>query len=337
MNGGGNSMDDGERCVALVGGRGFIGRSLAPRLRQPVRIIDADGAAGADFMMADIRDGDGLTAALQGCTEIVHLAAAHRDDMAPKEYFDVNVRGTENVCASASALGIARIVFASSAAVYGLRADAPDESMPPSPIGPYGESKRQAEEVLRRWQGQAPERRELVIVRPSAVFGAGNRANIHRLIAQFAQHGSLMIGSGANRKSVAFVENVAAFLAFLLERPVAAGCEIYNYADKPDLTMNEFREVVLQSLGQDAGAPLRLPLGAGLAAGALFDLAGRIMGRKFAVSSARIRKLCADSVIACARAQEAGFVPPSTLREALAATVVAEFGARGRSTPSSGR
>ncbi len=337
MNGGGNSGNDGAGRVALIGGRGFIGRSLAPRLRQPVRIVDADGTPGGGFAVADIRDRDGLTAALQGCAEIVHLAAAHRDDIPAGEYFDVNVRGTENVCAAASALGIARIVFASSAAVYGLRADAPDESMPPSPIGPYGESKRQAEDVLRRWQAEAPARRELVIVRPSAVFGAGNRANIHRVIAQFAQRGALMIGPGTNRKSVAFVENIAAFLAFLLERPLAAGCEIYNYADKPDLTMNEFRETVLRSLGRDTRAPLRLPLGAGLAAGALFDLAGRLTGRKFAVSRARIRKFGADSVIACGRARQAGFVPPFTLREALAATVVAEFGARGPSMPSGRR
>ncbi len=319
--------DGTARVVGITGGNGFIGRALAARLRRhcTVRLIDV--AAGGDVVAANVCDKSALAAALAGCTEIVHLAAAHRDDIATSEYFDVNVGGTQNVCAAAAAQGVARIVFASSAAVYGLQPGAPDEDTPPSPAGPYGESKRQAEEILRQWQGQDAARRELAIVRPSAVFGIGNRANIWRLMAQAARSNFVMIGKGTNRKSMAYVENVAAFLDFLMVQPVTPGYRSFNYADKPDIDMNEFCATVRQALGKSPAPMLRLPFAAGMAAGTLFDLAAAVTGRKFAISRSRVLKFCADTMMSAGRVREAGFEPPFTLKEALSETVRAEFGA----------
>lgn len=322
-------MDDasGTRVVGIIGGSGFIGRALALRLRRHCAVRAIDVAGGADVVAANVCDKAQLTAALQGCTEIVHLAAAHRDDIETSEYFDVNVGGTRNVCAAATALGIARIVFASSAAVFGLQPGAPDETTPQIPAGPYGESKKQAEEILRQWQREDTAQRELVVVRPSAVFGVGNRANIHRLMAQAARDRFIMIGKGTNRKSMAYVENVAAFLDFLMVQPVTPGYRSFNYADKPDIDMNEFCAVVRQALGKSAAPPLRLPFVAGMAAGTLLDLATAVTGRKFAVSRSRVQKFCADTVMSADLARQAGFAPPFTLKEALTDTVRAEFGA----------
>jgi nucleoside-diphosphate-sugar epimerase len=326
-----NSSADTPHLSGIIGGSGFIGKALVPRLRaySSVRVIDIARNASqpdGDFA-ADVRDKDGLAAALRGCTEIVLLAAAHADDVEPaSEYFDVNVGGTRNACAAATALGIKRIIFASSAAVFGLQPGTPQEDSPQIPAGPYGESKKQAEEVLVRWQREEPQTRELVIVRPSAVFGVGNRANIWRLMAQAARNGFVMIGQGTNRKSMAYVENVAAFLAFIAAQPVTPGTRAYNYADKPDIDMNEFCKVVREALGKNGAPPLRLPYAAGIMAGTIFDLAATLTGRKFPISRSRVQKFCADTVMSAALARRDGFEPPFTLREALARTVAAEFG-----------
>jgi len=325
------SGEAAQSVSGIIGGSGFIGRALAPRLahHHRVRIIDIardPSQPTGDFAAADVRDKGGLAAALRGCTEIIHLAAAHADDVEPSsEYFDVNVGGTRNVCAAATALGITRIVFASSAAVFGLQPGAPHEDSPHIPAGPYGESKRQAEDVLRRWQEQAPQTRELVIVRPSAVFGIGNRANIWRLMAQAARGRFVMIGPGTNRKSMAYVENVAAFFAFISGQPLTPGIRAYNYADKPDIDMNAFCRTVREALGKSGEPSLRLPYAAGMAAGALFDLAATLTGRKFPISRSRVQKFCADTMMAADLARKDGFEPPFTLREALSRTAAAEF------------
>ncbi len=317
---------------AITGGSGFIGRTLTPRLAQHhgVRIVDivqGTPQPASEFAKADVRDAAGLAAALHGCSEIIHLAAAHADDVEPhSDYFDVNVGGTRNLCAAAAALDIRRIVFTSSSAVFGLQAGAPQEDSPQTPAGPYGESKRQTEEVLRRWQQEAPDRRELVIIRPAAVFGPGNRANIYRLMAQAARDRFVMIGKGTNRKSMAYVENVAALLAFFAAQPLAPGYRVYNYADKPDVDMNEFCKTVREALGKSGTPPLRLPYAAGMAAGAVFDLAALLTGRKLTISRARVQKFCADTIIGADRVRQSGFAPPFTLRQGLARTVETEFG-----------
>ena len=54
--------------------------------------------------------------------------------------------------------------------------------------------------------------RSLVIVRPAAVFGEGNRGNVYQLLRQIASRRFVMVGSGHNRKSMAYVGNVSALL-----------------------------------------------------------------------------------------------------------------------------
>jgi GlcNAc-P-P-Und epimerase len=317
--------------LALVGGAGFIGRALAncAAPQASLRVVDIAAPAAsqtAPFVIADICDVSGLKAALQGCTGIIHLAAVHRDDVHPiTRYWDVNVLGTENVCAAATLLGIRRIIFVSSVATYGLRHGTADEDTRLAPANAYGESKRQAEEVVRAWQEADPARRELVIVRPTVVFGPGNRGNVYTLMSQIAAGRFVMVGDGENRKSMAYVENVAAFLAHLAAMPITPGARLYNYCDQPTLTMNELLSLVYRTLG-GRRAGWRLPLPAGLAIAALFDVAAWLTGRTFSISRVRVRKFAATTAFTSSRMGETGFVAPFPLREALIRTITAEFG-----------
>lgn len=68
------------------------------------------------------------------------------------------------------------------------------------------------------------------------VFGEQNRGNVYNLLRQIASGKFIMIGSGQNRKSMAYVENVAAFIEHALG--FGPGVHIYNYIDKPDFDMN---------------------------------------------------------------------------------------------------
>lgn len=310
--------------IAITGGTGFVGQRLQSLLQEAGHecvIVDPRHTPAP----VDILDLPALTKAFAGCEAVYHLAAEHRDDVTPKSrYYEVNVRGARHVCAAADANGIKRIVFTSSFAVYGLDRGTPDEQTRPDPFNDYGQSKLEAEQIFNDWIAHRKDNR-LTIVRPVVVFGEGNRGNVHNLIQQVASGRFLMIGDGRNRKSIAYVGNVAAFLIHCLSSD--AHHEVYNYADSPDYSMNELMDVICKHLHMKRPS-LHLPLPLGLGAGYTFDVLARVTGRKFPVSAVRVRKFCADTTCNANKARRGGFVPPFTLEEGLARMIAHDFPAK---------
>ncbi len=317
-------------AIAIVGGAGFIGRRLVSILRGAghdvtvVDVVPGDLAGVAAYRRADARDRAALTTALEGTEAVYNLAAVHRDNIKPASRYDeVNVAGAANVCSACRDLGIDRIVFTSTASVYGLAAPGATESHPPAPVNPYGRSKLRAEKMHRAWQAEAPEDRSLAIVRPSVVFGEGNRGNVYHLMRQISTGRFLMIGRGLNRKSMAYVGNVAEFLAAVMDR--GAGTHLFNYADKPDLSTQELVETVRQALGMPPAGGVRLPYAIGYLGGMACDLAAAVTGRTLPISAVRVRKFCSTTTFSAKQAQAIGFRPPFPLRHALAQVIRHEF------------
>lgn len=314
--------------ISVVGGSGFIGTRLCQRLHaagRPFSIVDIRTSRRfpEHSKLADVRDVDALTQAIEPGSIIVHLAAEHRDDVRPLALYDeVNTFGTANICEAARRQGVGTIVFTSSVAVYGFARIGTAEDGPINPFNDYGRTKYEAEGHLRSWQAEDVAYRTAAIVRPTVVFGEQNRGNVYNLLRQIASGRFRMVGKGENRKSLAYVENVAAFLEFCMGLP--AGIHVANYIDKPDFNMNELVQLVYRLLGRGDDLGWRIPVPLALAGGFAFDLYGRISGTKPAISSIRVRKFCADSVYASA-AGSMGFEPPVALGDALARTVRHEF------------
>lgn len=256
-------------------------------------------------------------------TELVNLAAEHRDDVRPLSLYDkVNVDGARNVCNLARSQGINKIIFTSSVAVYGFAPLGTNEFGVIAPFNDYGRTKWEAEKIYKEWQAEDFENRTLVIVRPTVVFGERNRGNVFNLLRQIASGNFVMVGNGLNRKSMAYVENVAAFLEYSLS--FKPGIHIYNYIDKPDFTMNQLVAHVNKLLGRSAEIKVRLPYLLGLLIGKTFDVVAFILNRKFPISAIRVKKFCANSVYESA-IEKTGFVPPVGLMEAIEKTVKYEF------------
>ena len=254
---------------------------------------------------------------------LVNLAAEHRDDVQPLSLYDqVNVGGARNVCDLARFNGVNKIIFTSSVAVYGFAPLGTNESGAIAPFNDYGRTKWEAEQVYKQWQSEDPEKRTLVIIRPTVVFGERNRGNVFNLLRQIASGKFVMVGDGLNRKSMAYVENVAAFLEYSLD--FKSGVHIYNYIDKPDFTMNTLVAHVNKLLGRSAEIKFRLPFSLGLLIGSCFDLVAKIAGKKFPISAIRVKKFCANSVYESA-IESTGFIPPVPLMDAIEKTVRFEF------------
>ncbi len=131
-----------------------------------------------------------------------------------------------------------------------------------------------------------------------------------------------MIGSGENEKSMAYVENIAAFLAHTLSFP--AGYHLINYVDKPDFTMNELSTVIYTCLGKQSKI-IKVPYVIGICAGYTFDFFSKISGKELPVSSIRIKKFCAKTQFSSSYISSYNFSAPYSLRDAIVKTISQEF------------
>lgn len=219
---------------------------------------------------------------------VINLAASHRDDVRPLSlYTRNNVEGAEHVCKIASEFDIHLIVFTSSVAIYGFPEYEYDEDAPKHPFNEYGRTKLLAEAVYEKWQQSDPQKL-LHAVRPTVIFGERNRGNVYNLFKQLASGRFLMVGNGKNRKSMAYVGNIVAFLKWNIEENKQA-YSVYNYIDKPDFDMKDLVNGFEKVLGKKL-PPIRLPYWFGLCGGYCFDLLEFITRRNFPISSIRVKK-----------------------------------------------
>ena len=308
--------------IAIFGGAGFLGSYMVrqlQRLEKPYQVFDLNTCQGADYLDVECCS----AAEISGVDVIVNLAAEHRDDVSPpSRYMDVNVIGAREVCQLARKSNIKKIVFTSSVAIYGFAPPNTDESGAANYFNEYGRTKLLAEQEYRAWQAEEPDMRTLAIVRPTVIFGPGNRGNVYNLLRQIATKRFVMFGRGQNIKSMAYVENVAHFLVQCTS--LSSGIHVYNYVDKPDLSMNQLVQVARKTLFGKSGVGPRMPGFIGVTIGFGFDLLAWMIRRPLPVSKIRVKKFMATTQFSSA-APETGFEAPYTLAQGLEKTLRYEF------------
>jgi len=312
--------------ITVIGGSGFVGTNLCRQLslkQQDFEIIDLklSNQFPENCKIADVRDADTLRSAITGDV-VVNLAAVHRDDVRDKiEYQRTNVDGAENVTLVCEEKGINKIVFTSTVAVYGFAEPGTDESGAIKPFNEYGRTKFEAEEKFRKWQTQGDN--SLIIVRPTVIFGEGNRGNVYNLLKQIGSGKFLMVGRGENKKSMAYIGNIVAFLETCIATDQRYG--VYNYVDTPDLTMNELVSQVRAKLKGKSGVGPRLPFWLGIILGYMADFVAKLSGKNLPVSSIRVRKFVSSTEFRSSKASLGNFQPPFPLSYGVERTLQSEF------------
>mgnify|MGYP000419096163 CR=1 FL=1 len=316
--------------ITVIGASGFVGTRLLGLLGeepQRYRCKNIDLLPSHFFneltTIGDVCDQAQMDQELQGTDMVILLAAQHRDDVLPVSlYYDTNVGGMEVTLRAMEKNGIKRIIFFSSVAVYGLNKKNPDENHPAAPFNHYGKSKWQAEEVLLRWYKSHPDW-NIDIIRPTVIFGERNRGNVYNLLKHISSGKFLMVGKGENKKSMAYVGNIVAFVKFMIDN-VTEGYNVFNYIDKPDNNMNQLVTHVSKVLNKHIPAT-HFPYWLGITGGYCFDLLAKITGKKMNVSSVRVKKFCATTEYDATKIQQLEFKAPYTLEEGLSRTLRFEF------------
>ena len=259
-----------KETVFVTGGAGFIGMHVVPLLLEKVykvRIFDnmfrgdrdQVAALGPDVELIDqdVRYGGAVHAAMKGCTKVIHMAAlAINKSMAdPYESMDVNMMGNFNVFAAAADHGIDRIVYCSSASVYGDPKKLPmheDDEL--DPLTPYCISKRTGEDLLgffERTKGLS-----WVALRFFNVYGPGQKTQAYytSVINHFLnriRNGEPPVIDGKGEQSMDFihVHDIARAVVLSLESeqanvPVNVGTGI-------DTSIKDLAEILIDAVGAD--------------------------------------------------------------------------------------
>lgn len=307
--------------LLITGATGFVGHFLCDRLLDQgfsVRgtllasevvssLVSGVESVTVDPLGADTQWGH----ALESVDTIIHLAARVHimDDPSSDpltEFRRVNVEGTAQLAREAAKAGVRRLVFISSIKVNGeenVTPYTPDSTSNPS--DPYGISKWEAEQALRKIEAETG--LEVVVVRPTLVYGPGVKANFLNMMKVISLGIPLPLASITNRRSLIYVGNLVDALATCAVHPKAAG-NTYLVSDCEDVSTPELIRYTAKALG----APARLfPVPV-----SLMKLAGKLAGKSSAVN----RLTGSLTVNSSKIRQELGWKPPFTMEDGLRET-----------------
>jgi UDP-glucose 4-epimerase len=250
----------------VTGGAGFIGSNLVGRLieeRLTVRIFDnfssghrANLHPKAEVVEGDVRDSRAVEAAVAQCDLVFHLAASvgnTRSIEHPIEDSEINALGTLRVLEAARTHGVKRIVYSSSAGIFGELKTLPiDELHPIDPDTPYGASKLAGEKLCLAY-GKLYEL-EAVCLRYFNVYGVNQRYDAYGNVIPIFAHRVLagepirIFGDGEQTRDLVNVRDVAEANLLAATRPSVGGA--FNIASGTRVTINELARMVCDAAGK---------------------------------------------------------------------------------------
>ena len=248
--------------VLVTGGAGFIGRHLVEYLLDNHQITIYDNLSNGTmekisfligkvkFIKGDVLDFDKLLQSSKNFDVIIHLAA--KSDVAESVIFsedtiNVNVNGTINVLKCCAQNKIRKIIFASSASVYGDSSDIISEKSVTNPLSPYGKSKLDAETQIRKFA------KEFgfcaVILRLFNVYGKGQNDQYAGVISKFLKNISenkplIIYGDGKQTRDFVSVYDVIRSFECAISSEYN---DTYNIASGKSVSINELAEMMILS------------------------------------------------------------------------------------------
>ncbi len=261
-----------SETVFFTGGAGFIGMHVVPMLLEKdykVRIYDnmfrgdrdrvaeLVASGNVELIDHDVRYGGAVLAAMKGCTKVIHAAALsiNKSQADPDESMDVNLIGSQNVFSAAAELGIERVVFCSTASVYGDPEKLPmheDDRL--NPLTPYCISKRASEDLLDFYHRRAG--LSWIALRFFNVYGPGQKTEAYytSVINHFVRrihNGEPPVIDGRGEQSMDFihVHDIARAIVLALESekdnvPINVGTGI-------DTSIADLAKILIEASGAD--------------------------------------------------------------------------------------
>ncbi|PTP86651.1 UDP-glucose 4-epimerase [Vibrio splendidus] len=291
----------------VTGATGFVGRELINTLDNVCCVIRKNQKHAFDISY-EVESIDGGTLWTDECLSvdvIVHLAGiAHDKSCSLEKYISVNTDGTLKLARDAALKGVKRFVFVSSIGVNGSFTNdkpfRPDSNA--SPHNAYAYSKYMAELGLQKIQSDTG--MEVVIVRPTLVYGVGARGNFGMLTKLIEYFPILPFGLTNNRRDFISVKNLASLLNECVYNPNAVG-HIFLASDMNAVTMKQFTQTIAKSLGK-VNIQLPVPI-------SIMRFFGKVTGK-----SSVVEQLVGNLEVDSSNVIDVlGWTPPYTMEESM--------------------
>ncbi|CAF2316932.1 hypothetical protein BRARA_J00535 [Brassica rapa] len=347
-----------ERWCVVTGGRGFAARHLVEMLVRHemfhVRIADLAPAIQLEaheetgllgeamrsgrvhYVSADLRDKAQVIKSFQGAEVVFHMAAPDSSINSYKLHYSVNVQGTTNVIDACVEVGVKRLIYTSSPSVVfdGVNSILnANETMPyPSKHNDsYSATKAEGEALVMKANG----RNGLLTccIRPSSIFGPGDRLLVPSLVAAArAGKSKFIIGDGSNLYDFTYVENVV-HAHVCAERALASGGEVsakaagqaYFITNMEPIKFWEFMSLLLEGLGYDRPS-IKIPAIIMMPIAHLVELVYKLLGpygmKVPQLTPSRVRLLSCSRTFDSSKAKDLlGYAPVVPLQEGIKRTI----------------
>lgn len=244
--------------ILVTGATGFLGRHLIQSLKARGASVSAlilpeeDGTwleqQSVSLHRGDIRKPDTLVNSMRGVDQVFHLAGMMGFWLPLRDYYAVNVTGTQNVCEAALAAGVHRLVHVSSWTVYGMGLGGISrEDSPFAPLSePYAVTKAEGDRVVQRYI--ANHHLPATIIRPDTFFGPGDRIHFQRMADRLKAGKGIIIGSGNNLLPFVYVTDIVQGLLLAADSECAVG-KAYNIANDKLFTQAQLWQAIAESIG----------------------------------------------------------------------------------------
>lgn len=254
----------------ITGSAGFLGAALANYLVREghnVRGIDDLSTGNPDamddaihFTRGDINDRPKLWTLLQEVDCVYHLAArvaVAESVLYPREYNAVNVGGTVSLMEAMRDVGVSRVVFISSGAVYGEQTSQPlKETATPNPGSPYAVSKLASEfyvhTIGRLWGIDTISLRVFNAYGPGQGLPVAHPPVIPNFLRQAVKEGTIVIhGDGKQTRDYVFVDDVVRAMVFAGSAPGINNLAI-NVGSGIETSLRELVQMILHLTNSNA-------------------------------------------------------------------------------------
>ena len=233
-------MENKKKTLMITGASGFIGTNFIERYKDKYNIVPVD-LLKVKPEEIEFKDVD----------TVLHLAAlVHQMNGAPREkYFEVNTELTKKIAEAAKKNKVKHFVFYSTVKVYGYDGDLYDhnfilnEYSPCNPTNdPYGESKWEAEKILREMESD-----DFIVsvIRPPMVYGKGVKGNMESLIKLVKKLPILPFNYTKNRRSFVNIDSLFHLTSLVIDKEKEG---IFLPLDEKPLSLKEMIEGIEEGL-----------------------------------------------------------------------------------------